>query len=71
MFFDPNLDTVCDTIPEQEFKWRDENPDNELAYLPPFMIADRGDCSFVKKVRNMEEAGVALAIIVDNSDENI
>ena len=40
-------------------------------FLPPFMVADRGDCSFVKKVRNMEEAGVALAIIVDNKNENI
>lgn len=35
------------------------------------MIADRGGCSFVKKVRGMEEAGVAVAIVVDNSDEDI
>ena len=35
------------------------------------MIADRGDCSFVQKVRNMEDAGVAVAIVVDNSDEDI
>ena len=35
------------------------------------MIADRGECSFVKKVRGMEEAGVAVAIVVDNTDEDI
>lgn len=35
------------------------------------MIADRGDCTFVTKVRNMEEAGVAVGIIVDNTNESI
>ena len=77
VYFDPLLDTVCDTLPEQEFKLRatkekDDYSDEEIEiFLPPFMVADRGDCSFVKKVRNMEEAGVALAIIVDNKNENI
>lgn len=76
VYFDPLLDTVCEPLPEQEFKYRPpkdyDNPELVLeSFLPPFMIADRGDCSFVKKVRNMEEAGVALAIIVDNRNENI
>lgn len=35
------------------------------------MIADRGECSFAKKVKNMEDAGVAVGIVVDNTDENI
>lgn len=35
------------------------------------MVAERGDCSFVKKVRNMENIGVAVAIIIDDSEENI
>ena len=35
------------------------------------MIADRGDCTFVEKVRHMEAAGVAVAIIVDNKDESV
>lgn len=39
--------------------------------LTPFMIAERGGCSFVKKVRGMEDAGVAVAIVVDESDEDI
>lgn len=30
------------------------------------MVADRGGCAFVQKVRNMEDAGVAVAIIIDN-----
>ena len=37
----------------------------------PFMVADRGDCTFVTKVRNMEDAGVAVAIIVDNVKEGV
>jgi hypothetical protein len=35
-------------------------------YITPWVIADRGDCSFVEKVRNIEEAGAGLAIIIDN-----
>lgn len=40
-------------------------------FLTPFMIADRGGCSFVEKVRNMEDAGAAVGIVVDYTDENI
>lgn len=35
------------------------------------MIADRGNCTFVEKVRHMEAAGVAVAIIVDNEVESV
>lgn len=39
--------------------------------LPPFILADRGGCSFVTKVRNIEDAGAAIAIVIDSSDEPI
>ena len=39
--------------------------------MTPFMLADRGSCSFVQKVRNMEDAGAAVGIVVDNSDESV
>lgn len=39
--------------------------------ITPFFIAERGECSFVRKVRNMENIGVSVAIIIDNSDEDI
>jgi len=39
--------------------------------MTPFMLADRGGCSFVDKVRNMEDAGAAVGIVVDSSDEDI
>lgn len=33
------------------------------------VMVDRGNCSFVQKVRNCEYAGAAAAIVVDNIDE--
>jgi hypothetical protein len=39
--------------------------------ITPFFIVERGDCSFVKKVRNMENIGVAVGIIINDSDEDI
>ena len=34
-------------------------------------MSKRGGCSFVQKVRNMENIGVAVAIIIDNNLELI
>jgi len=68
LFFDKNLDTLCEPIPEQEFQ--DQNFAFDNLFTVPFMIADRGSCSFAKKVKNMEDAGVAVGIVVDNTDEN-
>lgn len=39
--------------------------------MTPFMIADRGHCHFVNKIRNMEDLGAAVAIVVDNRFEDI
>lgn len=35
------------------------------------MLADRGQCSFVTKVRNIENAGMAVAIVVDSRKEDV
>lgn len=34
-------------------------------------MVDRGDCTFVTKVRNIERAGGSLAIIIDDINEDI
>lgn len=39
--------------------------------MTPFYIAERGECSFVKKVRNMENIGVSVAIIINDNDDPI
>ena len=35
----------------------------------PIIMVDRGVCSFVQKVRNIEKVGVQLAIIADTTEE--
>jgi hypothetical protein len=37
----------------------------------PIIMVDRGTCSFVTKTRNVQNLGGHLALIVDNSDEQI
>ena len=44
---------------------------NRTDDISPFWLAKRGDCSFVQKVRNLENIGVAVAIIIDNRAEMI
>lgn len=39
--------------------------------ITPFYIAERGGCSFVKKIRNMEAIGVSVGIIINDNDDNI
>ena len=58
-------------LTDQEFnKQADEGKMAHLDYVP-FYLANRGDCTFVEKVRNIEEAGAGLAIIIDNKKEDI
>lgn len=35
------------------------------------ILVDRGECSFVTKVRNAERAGASLVVVMDNRFENI
>jgi hypothetical protein len=37
--------------------------------LAPIVLVDRGVCSFVAKVRNIEKLGVKLALVADNKEE--
>lgn len=46
----------------------DGDPDNTPS---PIVLVERGGCSFVKKVRNIEHAGGSLAIIIDNKKGEI
>ena len=35
------------------------------------MLLDRGNCSFVTKVRNAERAGASLVVVIDDRQEDI
>ena len=52
----------------QEFK--DDILDRK-SEVSPFFLAVRGGCSFVQKVRNMENIGVAVGIVIDDHSEQI
>ena len=39
--------------------------------LTPIFLVDRGHCTFVTKVRNVERAGGSLAVIIDDSFEDV
>lgn len=43
---------------------------DEESDLSPIVLVDRGECTFVTKVRNIEKLGVKLAIIVDDKEES-
>lgn len=43
---------------------------DEKSDLTPVILVDRGNCTFVTKARNIERAGVHLAIVGDNQREN-
>lgn len=37
----------------------------------PIVLVERGNCPFTKKVRNIEHAGGRLAVLIDNTDEEV
>lgn len=41
------------------------------AFATKIVLMDRGNCSFVTKVRNAERAGASLVVVVDDRDEDI
>jgi len=46
-------------------------PLNRTEDITPFFLTTRGDCTFVQKVRNMENIGVAVGIVIDNTVEDV
>lgn len=58
----------CNEFNETSFK--NGNLFDQESDMQPIVIVQRGGCTFVKKVRNIEKLGVKLAIIADNRDEH-
>jgi hypothetical protein len=54
-----------------EYSLEDKTELARSADISPFYLAKRGTCSFVQKVRNMENIGVAVGIIIDDKAETI
>jgi len=63
--YDSSNSYGCETFSES-----DEQELMRSADITPFFVAKRGgDCSFVQKVRNMENIGVAVGIVIDDRKE--
>ncbi len=39
--------------------------------MTPIFLVDRGRCTFVTKVRNIQKAGGSLAVIIDDTTEDV
>jgi len=77
LYYDPAADTFCEPIEDSDILGSNEVEALEEDYemedrtgklSTPFMIAERGGCSFVTKVRNMEDVGVAVGIVIDETE---
>ena len=62
--YDPEDSQACQEFPDEELQRMTDD-------VSPFFLAERGECSFVQKVRNMENAGVAVAVVIDSRPERV
>lgn len=63
---------LCDSNEDYSrggYPTRDNDSSGQMApWKAPFILmVDRGDCTFVKKVRNAQKAGAAAVLLADNS----
>jgi hypothetical protein len=65
VYYESERKDACEPLDPLDFQ---VDPDGDIT---PFFLAWRGSCSFVSKVRAIEELGAAVAIIIDNSAEDI
>lgn len=62
------VSNMCDPLKQSEL---DKIHHGKEVTSATFILVERGGCSFTTKVRNVEEAGASLAIIIDNKDEDV
>ena len=62
----------CDTFTKSMFDAgaQDAIYNDKVAMELPVILIERGDCTFVTKVRNVEKAGANIALIGDNKEED-
>lgn len=62
----------CETFTKDMFKEDAQQAiyNNKIAMELPVILIERGDCTFVTKVRNVEKAGANIALIGDTVEED-
>ena len=68
IYFDPSNPDGCRAFGEFDFHREDSSvrPD-----VTPIIVVERGNCSFVQKVRNIEHSGGAAGVVVDSKAEDV
>lgn len=66
LHFDTDNVLGCD-----EYGLDDKDEIDRSADVAPMYLAYRGSCTFVQKVRNMENLGVAVGILIDDAAEDV
>lgn len=67
IYYDPENADGCQPFGEFDFS----NDPDDAEHPTPIFLVDRGNCTFVKKVRNIEHAGGRLGIVMDNNKEDV
>lgn len=66
IYYDPSNANGCNTFGDFDYNWNDTK-----SSIIPIIVVKRGDCSFVKKVRNIERAGGQAGIVIDDKTEDV
>lgn len=66
LYFDPENPNGCRKF--DDFQFTEEDSKDQQS---PIILVYRGECTFVKKVRNVEHAGGRLAIVIDKKIDEI
>jgi hypothetical protein len=67
IYYDPKNANGC--LPFEEFDYS-KDPDDDK-HPTPIILVERGNCTFVKKVRNIEHSGGRLGIVIDDKNEDV
>lgn len=67
IYYDPDNANGCNAFDEFDYS---KDPDDDK-HPTPIILVDRGNCTFVKKIRNIEHAGGKMGIVIDHEVEDI
>lgn len=67
IYYDPENADGCEPFGDFDFS---KDPDDK-DHPTPIILVNRGTCTFVKKVRNIEHAGGRLGIVIDGKNEDV
>jgi len=67
VYYNPENPDGCD----RDLSWADDFSDDPDGIASPVFLMERGHCTFVTKTRNVQHHQGAVAVVIDNQEENI